>query len=197
MIDLQFRGERLDQLSHSPLAIDTPTGVLGHADTEEDGRVLTFSNDRPGSDLGRLDLARLYPNATERARFEANWPRFLNSDTMLSTVVWRTGADELYFRTEALLPSAVDDRPPVLLVVGNPAPHSVISGLPFSYEGDFREHRFWITLRDTGYLTFHSDAQTFDTWEARNEARRNDFHALRYDSPFRLGLVVYFSMSSP
>jgi hypothetical protein len=161
------------------------------------GRILSFSHQRPGIEEGSLNLARLYPESHARERFEARWPHFLSCDPSLSEVIWREGADHLCFRTESLVPSVLEDRPPVLLVVGNPAPHSVLSGLPFSYEGDQREHRFWLALRDSGFLRFGSELQQIESWQERNDARKEALHSLRYESPFRLGIAVYFSIPSP
>ena len=115
----------------------------------------------------------------------------------MKEVAWREGPDQLCFLTESLVPAAVDGRPPVLLLLGNPAPHSVLNGLPFSYEGNEREHRFWIALRETKFLDFGSNSERFDGWREQNQARKEALYSLNYDSPFRLGIVSYFSMPSP
>lgn len=161
------------------------------------GNILSISNQSLGIDKGILDLAHLYPEPHDRERFETRWDHFLSSDPSLREVIWREGSDQLCFLTESLVPSALDERPPVLLVVGNPAPHSVLNGLPFSYEGNQRDHRFWVALRETGFLRFGSESQQVKSWQERNEARKEALFSLRYDSPFPLGIVVYFSMPSP
>ncbi len=161
------------------------------------GQILSISNQRPGIEEGTLNLAQLYPDPHDRERFETRLRLFLDCDPSLSEVIWREGSDQLWFRTESLVPSALDDRPPLLLVVGNPAPHSVLSGLPFSYEGDHREHRFWAALSATGFLQFGPESHQIESWEERNKARKEALFSLRYDSPFRLGIAVYFSMPSP
>ena len=119
------------------------------------------------------------------------------SDPSLCELICREGSDQLCFLTESLVPSALDERPPVLLVVGNPAPHSVLNGLSFSYEGNQRDHRFWVALRHTGFLQFGSQSYQIEPWLEKNEARKEALFSLRYESPFRLGIGVYFSMPSP
>ena len=158
-------------------------------------QVLAFFPESLGIQKGIMELGRLYPEARDRAAFEDKWPRFLSSDPLLREVVWRTGTDRLCFLTESLLPAATDDRPPALLVVGNPAPHSVLNRLPFSFEANHREHRFWSALGEAGFLNF--GANQIGTMSERNQERKEAMYALRYRSPFRLGIAVYFSMPSP
>lgn len=160
-------------------------------------QVLAFFPESLGIQKGIIELGRLYPEARDRAAFEDKWPRFLSSDPLLREVVWRTEADQLCFLTESLLPAATDARSPALLVVGNPAPHSVLNRLPFSFEADHREHRFWSALGEAGLLNFGPNTAQIRTMGERNQERKEAMYALRYHSPFRLGIAVYFSMPSP
>lgn len=167
--------------------------MTNHADHDQ---VLTFSPEGLGIQKGIIRLTRLYPDPRDRESFEERWALFLSSDPSLRDVVWR-GADQVCFLTESLLPTATDARKPVLLMVGNPAPHSVVNGLPFSFEADHRQHRFWVALSDVGLLRFDMSSAGGRTWSERNQERKDALYALRYDSPFRLGIAVYFSMPSP
>ncbi|MSQ14578.1 MAG: hypothetical protein EXR50_01765 [Dehalococcoidia bacterium] len=160
------------------------------------GQVLSFSNQSPGIQKGSLNLVHLFPERHDLDRFEKRLQCFLSCDPSLNEVVWKVGSDELCFLTESLVPTAPDDRQPVLLLVGNPAPHSVLCGLPFSYERDHREHRFWVALRETGFLQFPESDQ-IKSLKERNEARKEALFSLRYRSCFRLGIAVYFAMPSP
>lgn len=166
-------------------------------DLRDHAQLLTLSPYSLGIEQGSLDLARLYSKPQDRGRFDERWPKFLRSDASLSKVIWQDGPDRLSFLTELLVPPAVDERLPVLLVVGNPAPHSVLNGLPFSYEGNYREHRFWTALRDTGFLNFDWGSRHLETWKEGNEARKEALYSLQYESPFCLGIAVYFSIPSP
>ena len=59
----------------------------------------------------------------------------------------------LKYKSEQLIPTKIDKRPPLLLVLGNPATHSVESGMFFSFEGNKKEHRFWSRiLKPAGVL---------------------------------------------
>ena len=44
--------------------------------------------------------------------------------------------DDLVYRTEQLVPEKKDKRPPLLLVFGNPASHSVQAGMFFAFDDD-------------------------------------------------------------
>jgi hypothetical protein len=166
-------------------------------DHPSEDEVLVFTPEGLGIQKGTIRLTRLYADPRDRERFEDRWPRFLSSEAMLAQVVWRLEADQVCFLTESLLPTATDSRRPVLLIVGNPAPHSVLSGLPFSFEASHRQHRFWVALAAAGLLTFDESRVGGRSWSERNRERKDALYALRYDSPFRLGIAVYFSMPSP
>lgn len=162
--------------------------------------MLSFTNERLGIDKGVLDLSLLYPGPGDRNRFEDRWRSFVAEQSM-NGVAWREGANQLCFLTESVVPTIVDDRPPLLIVLGNPAPHSVRSELPFSFEGPegerAREHRFWIALRQTDFLEFGPDSEHLEGWRKQNQARKEALYSLSYASPFRLGIIAYFSMPSP
>lgn len=159
--------------------------------------ILSFSPQSLGVQKAVLQLARLYPEARDRERFEERWPRFLSSEPLVKEVLWRAGADQLAFLTESLLPTETDARRPILLVVGNPAPHSVLNGLPFSFEADQREHRFWRALSQAGLLSFDLVPTQVGPIAELNEQRKAALYSLSYHSPFRIGIAVYFSMPSP
>jgi hypothetical protein len=162
--------------------------------------LLTFQNLRPGIDKGVLDLRLLYPESGDRALFDQRLETFIDEESM-NGIAWREDADHLGFLTESVPPAAEDDRPPILIVLGNPAPHSVRSELPFSFEGaegdQAKEHGFWIALRQTGFLEFGSDSEQIKEWRKQNQARKEALYSLSYTSPFRVGIIVYFSMPSP
>ena len=160
-------------------------------------KLLAFADVDVGIQEGRLDLSLLYPDTRSRARFEKMWPEFFASDSTHPNIFMREGDDILVFRTESLIPFKSDGRPSVLMLFGNPASHSVFSGMYFSFEGAHHEHRFWIALRETGFLEFRSDAPRFQlSWDERSRIRKKEFCNLEYQSPFRIGLAVYFSIPS-
>ena len=97
------------------------------------------------------------PSDKERQRFAARWPEFLESDPANVDIYQRDG-DRLIYFTEHLVPTKTDDRPPLLLVLGNPASHSAKAGMFFSFEAGAREHRFWKDiLRPAGVLNLSLD----------------------------------------
>ena len=101
-----------------------------------------------------IDLKQLFPatKKRERERFEKKWEAFLESDSCNRDIFKREG-DYLIYQSEQLIPTKLDNRPPLLLVLGNPASHSVKEGMFFSFEGDKKEHRFWKSiLKPAGVL---------------------------------------------
>ena len=82
-----------------------------------------------------------------------------------------------------------------MLVFGNPASHSVKSGMFFAFEGNGREHRFWKSILIPSAiidLPFNPNQSI----EKLNKKRRDSLLGLNYHSPFRIGLCVFISMPS-
>ena len=106
----------------------------------------------------RIDLKQLFPaiEKRKRERFENKWKDFLEFDPCNDEIFKREG-DLLKYQSEQLIPSKPDDRPPLLLVLGNPASHSVKEGMFFSFEGNRKEHRFWKIMRDSRVLDLPYD----------------------------------------
>ena len=146
--------------------------------------------------LCRIDLKQLF-HATkkrERGRFEKKWEAFLESDSCNRDIFKREG-DYLIYHSEQLIPMKLDNRPPLLLVLGNPASHSVKEGMFFSFEGDKKEHRFWSRiLKPSGVLDLPFEPGL--SIEKLNKQRRDAMFNLEYDSPYRIGLSVIISMPS-
>jgi len=64
-------------------------------------------------------------------KIEEKWDRFLESNPHNSKIFAKTG-NRLSYQSEQLIPEKRDDRPPLLLVLGNPASQSVANGMFFS-----------------------------------------------------------------
>lgn len=159
--------------------------------------LLTFADIQPGIQEGRLDLDLIFSDKSNRRRFERKWSEFYASDSRHSDIFLREGNDILVFLTESLIPLKSDGRPSVLMLLGNPATHSVFSGMCFSFEGANREHRFWVALRESGFLEFYSDSShPWLTRDEQNRIRKKELFSLEYHSPFRIGIAVYFSIPS-
>ena len=82
-----------------------------------------------------IDLNLLFDTSPERKRFDQRWDEFLESNPYNSKIVAKTG-NRLYYLSEQLIPEKRDDRPPLLLVLGNPASQSIANGMFFSFEGN-------------------------------------------------------------
>ena len=160
------------------------------------GSILSYHQKDPVKLLCEIDLKKLFPASApkERDRFNNKWKDFLKSDPCNKEIFERK-RDLLKYQSEQLIPSKSDDRPPLLLILGNPASHSVKARMFFSFEGDKKEHRFWKNiLKPSGVLNLpYNDKLSF---EALNESRKKQLLNLKYKSPFRIGLCVFISMPS-
>jgi hypothetical protein len=142
----------------------------------------------------KIDLCQLFDTKEERKRFEDKWDAFLESDLHNPKIFKKTG-DRLYYESEQLIPEKPDNRPPLLLVLGNPASHSVANGMFFSFEGNGTEHRFWKDIlkgSETLKLSYDKDLPV----NQLNETRKTQLLDLAYDSPYRIGLCVFITLPS-
>jgi len=141
-----------------------------------------------------IDLQKIFLTERERRRFETNWPGFLASDPCNRKTYHRKG-DKLLYTSEQLIPAEKDKRPPLLLVLGNPASISIAGGMFFAFDANGREPRFWKDiLKAAGILALLTD-YTLPVLKL-NEQRRDQLLHLNYKSRFRIGLCVFISMPS-
>ena len=152
----------------------------------------TYYQGRNGQDRCILDLNKLFQSNGDRVLFESRWQSFLNSDSDNTHILFRS-SDILEYLTESIIPLFCGSKPRLLLLFGNPAPHSVKAGAMFSSEGAQREHRLWRFLAQTGVLSFEhrSPDETFDpAWRVRRLLSTD------YDSPFQIAMSSFISFPS-
>ncbi len=141
-----------------------------------------------------IDLNKLFVTDAERQRFDRKWPAFLASDPY-NKKVYKLKGNTLKYFSEQLIPKKTDSRPPLLLLFGNPASHSVDAGMFFSFEGSGQEHRLWKNiLRPAGVIDLAQDVLL--PVAERNKRRRQRLLQLDYSSPYRIGMAVIVSMPS-
>ena len=159
--------------------------------------LLTFKQVDPGIQECRIDLSELFPDQGARDRFEDRWPGFYKSDATHPGVYSRAETDTLIYKSESFTPTVTNERQPLLLLLGNPASHSVSSGMCFAFEGKGREHRFWVALRRTQLLVF-KDLGGNNTLplKEQNSLRKHQLLNLDYSSTFRVGITMFYSMPS-
>ena len=141
-----------------------------------------------------ISLLELFPTKGERHKFNSRYKSFFDSNAD-NCYIYDLKHDSLFYITEQLIPAKADERPPLLLIFGNPATHSIKNGMFFSSKNDGKENRFWKhLLHPAGVLdlVFAEGLSTKD----RNKLRLERMLALNYDTPFRIGLCVYWSMPS-
>ena len=156
--------------------------------------ILTYKS----PDTVRMDCAvnlnELLPSESERKSFDRKWRDFIASDNANKSIYQRK-ENRLLYKSEQLIPSKKDSRPALLLVFGNPASHSVQSGMFFAFKDNGKENRFWKNiLKPSGIIDLPFDPAR--SMEELNVERRDRLLDLDYDAPFRIGLCVIFSMPS-
>lgn len=127
--------------------------------------------------------------------FERKLPLFIKSDPYNQKIYkFNKEKQTLTYKSEQLIPIKTDNKPPLLLVLGNPASHSVENGMFFSFEKDGIEHRFWKIMRTSGVLDL--PVQSHLSIKDQNIQRKQHLFKLEYETPFRIGLCVFISMPS-
>ena len=158
------------------------------------GSILSYHQTDPIRLLCEIDLKKLLPAPKERDRFDKNWEAFLESDPC-NKQIFKLRGNRLIYYSEHLFPTKKDDRPPLLLVFGNPASHSIKAGMFFAFKGNGKENRFWKSiLRPAGVLSFSFKENLPGV--KLNDLRKKQLLELDYETPFRIGLSVFTSMPS-
>jgi len=161
------------------------------------GPILSYKQKDSVRLLCKIDLKKLFPTTApkERARFDNNWKDFLESDPC-NKEIFELKGDLLKYQSEQLIPPKSDDRPSLLLVLGNPASHSVKAGMFFALEKNKKEHRFWKGILENADVLELNQSGNNGTVEEINESRKEQLLNLRYKSQFRIGLCVFISIPS-
>lgn len=153
----------------------------------------------PGIQEITMNLTDVYSCESDKKKFEERFADFMSSDCFHSKIFkWQDNM--IVYRTECIVPNKWDSRPPLLLVFGNPASHSVASGMFFSYEGDKKEHGIWNVLNRSGILSFPlpRGSESRRNLDELMQLRKNSLlDRLDYESEFQIGFVVYYSMPTP
>jgi hypothetical protein len=127
--------------------------------------ILTYDEKSGGRLDYTIDVSALYPSKSSFAEFEKRYDRFLESDESTRAIYELKGKKWIY-RSEQLIPSKPSRKPPLLLIFGNPASHSVAAGCFFAYKNGC-ENRFWKSLLcEAGVVRFASNKSLSDRQRA-------------------------------
>jgi hypothetical protein len=160
--------------------------------------ILAFEDQEPGIQRVTLNIKALYPEEFEREEFLNRFDKFRSSDPIHEDISKQEG-DEVTYQTECIVPHKSNGHPTLLFVAGNPASHSVYEKMFFASEGKEglrREHRFWRILKKADILSFPSISER-ESLGRRNRSRKTALYELSYESRFRIGLAVFYTMPSP
>jgi len=147
--------------------------------------VINFKKISESNLLCSLNLAELYQDKDQLKIFDSKWEEFYNSDETNRHVFNRKG-NIITYPHKSWIPLKNNSRPSLLILAGNPAPHSVWKDIYYAYEGNGGEHRFWKVLRELGFIDLYG----------KDVDIKNKFLNLKYSSPFRLGIEVIFTFPS-
>lgn len=161
----------------------------------EEDKALIFFNIEDGIHKVKLDIKALYPEEHKRCEFKQRLNDFSKADEYSPDVFNRT-EDSITYQSECIIPTKSDKRPPLLLLVGNPASHSIYHKMFFAYEGEMKEHGFWIGLQKSRLFSF-SDIFNLERIEETNRLRKKELFNLSYRTEFKVGLAVFYTMPSP
>jgi len=142
-----------------------------------------------------LNLNLLFPTCRQLDEFDRKWNKFKKSHPQRDRVIFQRKGKHLIYFSEQLIPAKKDSRrrKPLLLLLGNPASHSVKAGMFFASEGKERKeqgHRFWKQILRPALiprLPLNED----------NDKRRTRLLSADYESDYRIGLAVFLSFPSP
>lgn len=147
--------------------------------------VLTYRKINQGTYECKLNLNALYGNEAELDKFNTKWIAFFNSDPWNKKVLRRNG-NFITYSHKSWVPEKTNDKVPVLIVAGNPAPQSTFEDVYYAFEINGSEHRFWKVLRKLSIIDLPFDLKSM----------KSTFFDLNYVSPFRIGIDVAFSFPS-
>ena len=141
-----------------------------------------------------INLNSLYPDGQIK-RFRKKFQEFKKSHES-KNIIFQLIGHKLLYKSEQIVPTKFNSKPLLLMVFGNPASHSIKSGMFFSHEGNEREHRFWThILRDSGIVDLTSGPKMIGN--KINNWRKDQLLNLKYNSLFRIGLTVLITFPSP
>jgi len=109
--------------------------------TSVDNRILSYHQSGQVKLQCMISLNRLFPDKKGRKRFDSKWESFI--DDSCNKNIYRLQGEKLKYGSEQLIPAKTSRKPPLLLVLGNPASESILRGMFFATDKDGKELRFW------------------------------------------------------
>ncbi len=158
----------------------------------EKGMLIQWSKSNDVKLKCRLDLSCLFDSTTAN-RFREKYREFLKDG--LNNKIYRRESNQLFYDSEQLIPAKWSRRIPLLLVLGNPASHSVQNGMFFAYEGKGQDHRFWKSILKP-IADFELNPRSIRSTAKVNQIRKQRLLDLDYESHFIIALAVMLTMPS-
>jgi len=147
--------------------------------------ILTITKIGIGQYECTVNLDKVFDTTTERDKFEGKWDQFITSDEWNGRILTKHG-NFIRYPHKSWLPQKDTDRTKLLIIGGNPAPHSVYEDIYFAFEVGGGEHRFWKVFRELGFIDLPFEPSKM----------KENFLQVKYESPFVVGLEAVFTFPS-
>ena len=161
---------------------------------DNNDEVLKLIKDKNGIQEYRMDVKALYPDGNERRNFYCNFEKFLDANKPYDNI-FSQKCDLIFYKSEGIVPPKSDDQPSLLIIVGNPASHSIEQKMPFACKTNGKEHPFWEGLTKSKIIMFSKEFDPKNIKET-NEFRKKELFNPSKDSQLRTGLAVFYTMPS-
>lgn len=156
------------------------------------GKILQFGEIENGQYKVTADLSALFENPDDLNNFKDNFKQIKDNDFQ---EICTLEGNSLTYTSETLLPEKYDTaKPRVLLVLGNPATHSIKNGMFFFSKNDGKKrHSFWGKLDNAGLLKKVEK----DSRKEEAEERRNVLLGGNEGMDYVIGLTTFYSFPTP
>lgn len=149
----------------------------------------------------RLSLHKLYESSDQKRLFLQRLNTFLQSDRNLQAIikVEKSTLILTYQYNELLCKRTDPSKRNLILVFGNPSPHSIKEKIMFSYEGaNFRTHRVWKVLSETRIINLDGILldQTHKDYKTAGKIRNGLIRSGKASDEFNVSMLSYFSFPS-
>lgn len=172
------------------------------------GKILQFEKIEDGQYKVTADLSALFENREDLGTFRDSFNEIKDKDGEFKNICkLKLHENSLTYMSETLIPEEYDSQKKrVLIVLGNPATHSILNGMFFfSKKGDNR-HQFWRKLNKAGLFKDELELRKEATMkgickttirEKEAELRKEKIKLGKTSDDYVIGLTTFYSFPTP
>lgn len=172
------------------------------------GKVLQFGKIDDGQYEVKADLSALFENREDLGTFRDSFNEIKDKDGEFKDICkLKLHENSLTYTSETLIPEEYDSKKQrVLIVLGNPATHSIDKGMFFfSKKGDDR-HQFWRKLNKAGLFenemkirkeAMNNGKEKTSIREKEAELRKEQIKLGKTSDEYVIGLTTFYSFPTP